>query len=195
VQQGQRACVRLLARLLPAAASLSAEQMMQLLRYSVQKDDSRMTATLCEVQSQYDVAQSLKPHQVEQLLTAAIQHGKSLESVAPLCKLPEAMALPTACIEHMIKTAEKALEDIRRQVDRERDAEADKCSGKMMKSTAYNHFGAGYSAKKAADVLSPSQVARQMVAAVTVAGPRVQLAMRVVAALKELQAAARMHGK
>jgi hypothetical protein len=195
VQQQQHACVRLLAGLPGAAASLGAEQMMQFLQDSVQKDDHKMATTLCEVQSENEVAQSLKPYQVEQLLTAALTHGNSLESVVPLCMLPAAKQLPTACIELLVNTAEKALEDICGAVVRERTAEADRESRMMMNSMPYSSYGEySYRPKMAAGVLTPSQVARQTVAAVK-GSPRVQLAMRVVAALRELQAAAHMHGK
>jgi hypothetical protein len=192
-QQQQHACVRLLAGLPGAAASLSAQQIMQLLQESVQKDDHEMAVILCGVQTRQDFAQTLKPHHVKQLLTAALRHGKSLESVFPLCTLPAAGKLPTADINLLIKAAEKASEGERKAVERTAAAAADSCARKMKKSTPYND----YSPNKAARVLSPSQVARQTVAAVTGSvqseywgSARVQLGMRVVATLKDVHAAA-----
>jgi hypothetical protein len=185
--------LRLLAQLPGAASSLNAEQMMQLLQDSVQKDDHNMTAELCGVQSLKEIAQSLKPHQVAQLLTTAVKHGKSLESVFPLCKLPAALQLPAACIRRLIDSAEGTLSGIRKALERKKAAEADECVSKMMSSTPWTE----YSPKRAAGMLTPSQVARQTVAAVTGAAeskhrapPRVQLGVRVVTALQDLQAAA-----
>jgi hypothetical protein len=193
-QQQHHACAQLLAGLPGAAASLDAQQMMQLLQASVQKDDHEMAAILCGVQTRQDNAQPLKAHHVKQPLTAALRHGKSLESVFPLCTLPAARELRTADIQLLIKAAEKALEGERMAVERTAAAAADSCVRKMKKSTPCND----YSPIKAARVLSPSQVARQTVVAVTGSvqseyrgSARVQLGMRVVAILKEVHAAAR----
>jgi hypothetical protein len=164
-QQQQHACVRLLAGLPGAAFSLSAEQIMRLLQDSVQKDDHSMVVKLCGMHPAIDV----KPHHIKLLLTAALRHCTSLEWVVPLCRLPAAVKLPKADIEELIKTAETALEEMHGAVER------------------------------ATGLLSPSQVAQQTVAAVTSSGqsdhrasPRVQLGVRVVAALKDLQAAAQI---
>jgi hypothetical protein len=170
--------------------------MMQLLQDSVQKDDHGMAVILCEMQSRKDMAQSrLQPHHIKQLLTAAMRHGKSLESVFPLCNLPAAMKLPTADIALLIKAAEKALDGIRKAAERGKAADAGNCVRKMKKSAPYTEC----SPQKAGGVLSPSQVARQTVAAASGSvqlehrgSQRVQLGQRVVAALKELQAAACM---
>jgi hypothetical protein len=90
---------------------------------------------------------------------------------------------------------------VREALEREKADSFQSSAKHMMKSTPYSEYSPK-NGGKASSTLSPSQVARQTVAAATGAvlaeqrvPPREQLGMQVVAALQELQAAARLHAR
>jgi hypothetical protein len=194
VREQQYSSLHALLQLPHAAASLTADQTAQVLQASVQKDDHRMVGLLCGMQS----AQLLQPKQVAGLLAAAVRQAKSPKSVVMLCKLPAAQRIAAASIAGLLDDAHVALKEIREAVEKEKAEELNSSTRRMMDSTPYSE----YSPKKVRlSTLSPSQVARQTVAAATGAvqaeqrvPPRVRLGMQVVAALQELQAAARTRG-
>uniref|UniRef100_A0A383VXG5 Uncharacterized protein n=1 Tax=Tetradesmus obliquus TaxID=3088 RepID=A0A383VXG5_TETOB len=188
-QQQRRGLLQALLQLPHAASSLTAEQMGNLLHASVQKDDHRMVTMLCGLQS----AQLLQPQQLTRLLAEAVRHARSLTSALLLCKLPAASRMAAIPAAGLIDDTQAALSGIRAALEKDKADSFSSSTRRMMKSMPFSV----YRLKRAGNALSPSQVARQTVAAATGAvlaeqkvPLRVWLGMQVVAALQELQAAA-----
>lgn len=168
VQLQQPDCLQVLLQLPGAAASCSSDQVLQMLQASVERDAHRVVGVLCCTQS----AQQLQPEQVSRLLAAAVDKGKSLESVVLLCKLPAAPRLSLVRLRGLTEAVQDAVQGLQAAVKKQREAEFNSLVRNMKMR------------KKAAGRESSEQQAMQ---------PGKELGVRALNALQALHSAGRIH--